>query len=114
MACLGSPDVKDDNFLVVVGAPYFKYKDSIYKIFSNFLITLFRQVGAIFVYRSKKGSSQLKLSQTILSPLAAPSRGFGMKLSNPDPGTRLGGVTPWRAEGIAVSSPESGEAWYYR
>ena len=111
MACLGAPDKKDDNFLVVVGAPYYKYEDSLYNIFSNFLTMLFRQVGAIFVYRSQKGSSQLSWSQTILSPLAAPRGGFGMKLSNPDPGTRPGA---WRAEGIAVSAPESGEAWYYR
>ena len=63
------------------------------------------------MYRSRKGSSRLSLSQTIISPLAAPRRGFGMKLSNPDPGTRPG---IWRAEGIAVSAPEAGEAWYYR
>ena len=72
-----------------------------------------RSQGAIFVYRSSRGSTGLSLSQTILSPAAGSSRGFGMKLSNPDPGTRASGIS-WRADGIAVSSPETGEAWYYR
>ena len=72
-----------------------------------------RSQGAIFVYRSSRGSTGLSLSQTILSPAAVSSRGFGMKLSNPDPGTRASGIS-WRADGIAVSSPETGEAWYYR
>jgi len=110
VACLGAPDPSDTTdtatMLVVVGAPYY------------------RSQGAIFVYRSRKDSNTLMGStglmsdpQIILSPAASSSRGFGMKLSNPDPGldwsTRTSG-TSWMADGIAVSSPETGEAWYYR
>ena len=65
------------------------------------------------MYRGQRGSNGLRLSQTLVSPADSPSRGFGLKLSNPDPGTRSPGKS-WVAGGIAVSAPESGAAWYYR
>ena len=63
------------------------------------------------MYRRVRASTGLTVAQTITSPATSSSRGFGMKLSAPDPGTREG---HWRARGIAVSAPEGGEAWYYR
>ena len=69
--------------------------------------------GAVFIYRSSS-SSDLTLSQTLLSPQNSASHGFGHKLSDPRPKTVDERSNNWVAEGIAVSSPETGGVWYYR
>lgn len=89
VACLGNTDQTDGSKKVIVGAPY--YEDN----------------GAVFVYRYK---NKLVLSQTIKSPGVA-SRGFGLKLSDPQVSTKNGKTL---TTGIAVGGPENSRAYYIR